>query len=174
MNGARCAYCGRLACAALCLAMSSAAMVSSLSAQTMRVKIAPVGSTTAVSIGALFVTTPMQPMLAAAPPGSPCGGARCYRGVITVRANQRWQLQVRLDESLGLPASVAWRPPLAGNTEHILDAEWFTVLSGPIPTSGTDVALQFAVKATGGQAQGGEPFAQLVSLAVQYRVIALP
>lgn len=174
MTPRRCQHCGRLACAAFCLALGSAVLPRPVLSQLMPKAERPIGSTTAVSIGELFVTAPMQPMLASVAADLACGDALCYRGVITVRANNRWQLQVRVDPSLALLGTVAWRPPVAGGREVPLDATWSTVLTSPVPTAGSDVALQFAVKRIGTLVEGSEPLAQLVSLAVQYRVIGLP
>ncbi len=168
-----CRVCGRLACAATCLALGTTLFARSLDAQSLTQQPAPVQTVTAVSIGGMFVTAPMQPMLDAAPAGTSCGAGDCYRGTITVRANQRWQLQVRLDPAIRLPAKVWWRPPVTSSTNQPLDASWLTILTGPVATAGTDVALQFAVNPTSEVRQSDEPFHQLLSIAVQYRVVAL-
>ncbi len=168
-----CRRCGRLACAATCLTLGATMFARSMDAQRMAPPL-PVQTVTSVSIGAVFVTAPMQPMLDPAPAGTVCGSGDCYRGTITVRANQRWQLQVRLDPTIRLPAAVAWRQPVLSSASQPLDATWLTILTGPVATAGTDVALQFAVSPTAEPRPSEEPFHQLLSIAVQYRVVALP
>lgn len=171
-----CRWCGRLACtaasAALCIAVGATTFVTPLAAQSGGGRSIPVATRATVDIGSVFVMAPNQPMLAALPSGNGCGGGDCYGGQITVRANQRWQLQVRLDPTIQLPASVAWRPPVTSVANQPLDATWLTILTGPVPTAGTDVTLQFAVSQNGGAAPSGEPFVQLLSMAVQYRVVS--
>jgi hypothetical protein len=168
-----CRLCGRLACAAACFSLSTSMLGRSLHAQPAVAQAPPISTVTAVTIGGVFVTAPMQPMLNAVPTGNACG-PDCYRGTITVRANQRWQLQVRLDPAIPLPATVFWAPGVAGSTGERLEVAWLTILTGPVPTAGTEVALQFAVSPTAGPPPSEEPFHQLLSMAVQYRVIPLP
>jgi hypothetical protein len=169
-----CRICGRLACAAACLSLSATVLSRSLPAQSAAPH-PPVNTVTAVSIGAVFLTTPMQPLLGAAPPGTPCDG-ECYSGTITLRANQRWQLQVRVDPAADLPVSVAWRPPLTTGARLPLDVTWTTIFSSPAPTAGTDVALQFEITPGPAGANGGDhdrsSVLRRVSAALQYRVVS--
>lgn len=131
----------------------------------------PISSIATVDIAALSDLSPAQPLLA---PTSPldewCVGARCLRGVITVRANHRWQLQARLDPGRAFAGSVLWHPPLSGAVEVPLSTSaWTTILPGGMPTGGMEVVLRFSVPIADGTV---DPVS--VSAMLQYRVVPLP
>jgi len=132
---------------------------------------APISSIASVAIGSLSDLSPAQPLLNVTTSLDEwCTGPRCFRGVLTVRANHRWQLQARLDPGRALAGPVIWHPPLAGSVEVPLSpSTWTTIQAGGMPTGGLEVVLRFSVTASEKAVD-----ATTISAALQYRVVPLP
>jgi hypothetical protein len=134
-----------------------------------------VSNLAAVEIGVVSDLSPLQPMLTwTGAQDERCPAVSCFRGSITVRANHRWQLQVKLDAARPMDGQVEWRPPSAQGNAVVLSAlAWSTILSGPVPTSGSELVLLFALTGAGGALDAATQ-ASALGLALQFRVIPMP
>lgn len=169
----RCVRCGSTACTTMCMLVGGTLYSTPVWSQAVGSgsRATPINSVATVDIAALSDLSPVQPLLTAAVSVDAwCAGARCYRGVITVRANHRWQLQARLDPDRGPVGTVLWHPPLAGSSElPVTTSTWTTILPGGMPTGGIEVVLRFSVPGTENTMD-----AMVLSNALQYRVVPLP
>lgn len=173
----RCRRCGRAACTTVCMLMGGSLYSTPVWSQTIdgAPRPTPVSNVAAVEVGIVFDLSPLQPMLAwTGPQDERCLPATCFRGAVTVRANHRWQLQVKLDAARPIDGQVEWRPPSSQASAVVLSPlTWSTVQSGPVPTNGTELALLFAITGYGVGLDAAAQSAAL-GLALQYRVVAAP
>lgn len=171
---ASCTRCGQSMCAALCLLMGSVSVGTPAHGQPVLTEPGrlppPIGSTTGVVVGAMFLLSPLQPMLTNSMTAADrCLPADCFQGLVTVRANQRWQLQARLDPGVPIATPVEWIPESATSPAVPLTTGWETIGAGATPTAGQSVTLRFRVTDP-----AATPSAAALSAAIQYRLIALP
>ena len=152
-----------------------------LSAQPITINIPPgttprkVPTTAAVTIGGAFSFSPAQPSLTQTVlQANICNPGACFKSSLTVRANQRWQAQVRVKPAAPTTFYVNWITPLpVTQTQVRLSTTWYTIASNSTTTTGAPLALQFnANKVTGNT--GVVPTAAALSGYIEFRVIALP
>ena len=101
-----------------------------------------------------------------------CRPGACYRGYITVRANQRWQAQVRLRPSARAGFVAVWITP-APQQAVPLSTAFVTIATGSGASPNAPVALQFAARKANGRG-GSVPSGTQLSNALEFRVVALP
>lgn len=157
----------------MCLLLGGSAVPAKLRAQAplplTTSKPTPIESMASVVIGAMFMVDPAQPILVESPQSiERCSPLTCFRGGLSVRSNQRWQLQVSVAPTGGVDAPLTWLPVNA--PEFALSATWQTVASGASATSGTDIVVRIGV----GGPTAQRPTATLLSAALRYRLIPLP
>lgn len=157
----------------MCLLLGGSALPTKLRAQAplppTTSKPTPIESMATVVIGAMFMVDPAQPILVESPSSvDRCAPLTCFRGGLSVRSNQRWQLQISVAPTGGVDAPLTWLPFDA--PELALSATWQTVASGASATSGTDIMLRVGVGGPSSQ----RPSASLLSTALRYRIIPLP
>lgn len=169
----RCLRCGSTACTTMCMLLGGSLYSTPVWSQTVDPgsRPTPISSIATVDIATLSDLLPPQPLLSAAAPFETwCMGGRCFRGVIVVRANHRWQLQARLDPGRAPMGAVMWHPALSGAADVPLSTgTWTTILPGGMPTGGMEVVLRFSVPGTDETMD-----AVALSTLLQYRVVPLP
>ena len=101
-----------------------------------------------------------------------CRPGACYRGAMTIRANQRWQAQVRLRPSAPASFVAVWITPAPAQAVP-LSAAFVTIATGSGASPSASVALHFGARKA--KARGGSlPSGAQLSNALEFRVIALP
>jgi hypothetical protein len=138
-----------------------------------------------VTIGGAFAHAPASPPLVlTGTAGSACNPGACFRGTITVRANSRWQLQLKTTApdpagykvahvSASGPAGIAYYTPGSPDELSSQDTRWKTVASGTGATAGAGITLNLLTIKAGGRS-GTVPTAAQLQAVMMYRVVALP
>ncbi len=130
--------------------------------------------TATVLVGGAFSATPAAPALEeiAPQPANLCNPGNCFIGSISVRANQQWQIQVRV--KAGAPSNfyVSWITPAPQSRVRLTNV-WTTIGSGTGPSTGTALPLLFNANKTTGRL-GFVPTASQLAGYLEYQVIALP
>jgi hypothetical protein len=104
---------------------------------------------------------------------NPCNPGACFDAPVTVKANNKWQLQVTLNQT---PANftVIWVESRSPIVTHPLTAGVYqTVASGTTATPGQAIALMYNANKTSGKG-GFVPTADQLAAVLSYRVIATP
>ena len=126
-----------------------------------------------VLVPATFGFTPTSPTLTqTSQQADLCNPGACYSGLLSVRANQRWQLQVRVMPSAPAAFLVNWITSAPARQVRLTSA-FTTIASGGTASTDAPVSLQFnANKVTG--PGGSVPTAPQLASSLEYRVIAVP
>ena len=126
-----------------------------------------------VIVPATFGFTPTSPTLTqTSQQADLCNPGACYSGLLSVRANQHWQLQVR-----ALPAApsgflVNWITP-APSRQVRLTSAFTTIASGGMASTDAPVSLLFNANRVTGPG-GRVPTSPQLASSLEYRVIAVP
>lgn len=132
-----------------------------------------VATTATVTIGGVFTFTPATPVLTQTTgQANICNPGACFASSLSVAANQRWQLQVRVRPTAPNNFYVNWITP-APQTQIRLNSTWTTIRSATTTSTGTAVALMFNANKASGNGGNTPSAAQLTSY-LEYQVIALP
>lgn len=134
-----------------------------------------VPTTASVTVPGAFAITPIAPSLAQTTgQANLCNPGFCAAGNLTVQANSRWQVQVRVKPAAPTTFYVNWITPAPTQTQVRLDKiNWYTIRTGTTVSSNTAVALQFnANKVTGNT--GVVPTAAQLASYLEFRIVALP
>jgi hypothetical protein len=126
-----------------------------------------------VIVPATFGFTPATPALVqTGQQAGLCNPGACFSGVLSVRANQRWQLQARVLPTAPATFLVNWITPAPARQVRLTTA-FTTIANGGTASTGAPTPLLFnAARVTG---PGGiVPSAALLSASLEYRVIAVP
>lgn len=133
----------------------------------------PTPTSATVLVPGTFGVTPAVPALVeSGQQGRSCNPGTCYVGTLSVRGNQRWQLQVRLHPSAPATFSVRWVAESAAQDVPLTSA-FETIATGTRASSAEPVALRFNARRSPGAA-GGIPGAVELAAFLEYRVIPLP
>lgn len=162
------------------LALAMLATPGAARAQGAKINIPPgtlpakLPNTASVTIGGTFaVSFTNPPLVVTGQQANPCSPGECLTGTATVRANNRWMLQVRLAS----PGPTAFYVNLLAPTApyaatRLTTTAWTTVAQGTTATTGQSVTTYYnANKST---TVSKLPTAAEVAAALQYQVIALP
>ncbi|MCC7054530.1 MAG: hypothetical protein IT355_14770 [Gemmatimonadaceae bacterium] len=165
-----------LAVRVVCVAIVSALGLPRLGAQAAgsAVPVPAVPHEASVVVAGMFVISPEAPVLVQTPQqGLLCTPGACYTGGVIVRANQRWQVQVRLRPTAPGTFTAAWlspsqRQPLA------LGPQFTTIATGLLPSPSTPLSLTFHAANRASRTGGVVPSAAQLSASLEFRVVALP
>jgi len=103
-----------------------------------------------------------------------CTPGACFSQFVTVKANAKWQLQVRLKAPpVGFTLDLSFpRLPSLGRT-RLSSTTWVAVyITGPATASLRDEATFYGAKTTA--PNGVVPTGTMVSQILEYRVVAIP
>jgi hypothetical protein len=160
----------RTVCVFVALGMTGAAAGAQATA-TIPVSPAVIHTINSVTVGGTFAVTPGL-LTQNGQQANPCNPGACFDAITTVKANQKWQLQVTLSQT---PANfyVNWIP-LPQNVPIRLSAgTWQTIATGTGSTPSQNLSSEFnANKLTG--PGGSVPTAAQLAAVLSYRVIAAP
>ena len=133
----------------------------------------PAPTSATVMVAGTFGVTPAVPALVeSGQQGRSCNPGACYGGTVSVRANQPWQLQVRLQPSAPATFLVRWVAAVAAQDVPLTSA-FETIATGTRASSAEPVALRFNARRSPGAA-GVVPGATELATLLEYRVIPLP
>ena len=134
-----------------------------------------VPTTASVTVSGAFAITPVAPALVqTTQQAGLCNPGFCATGSLTVQANSRWQLQVRLKPAAPTSFYVNWITPTPNQLHVRLGATtWYTIQSAATVSANTAVALRFNANKVTGNNSVVPTAAQLASY-LEYRIIALP
>jgi hypothetical protein len=127
-------------------------------------------STVTASIPGVFAAIPAAIAVAQ---DDACAPGACFDATVTVRANDKWLLQVSL-ATAATDFTVTWvesRSPIVAH--QLTGGAYQTVASGSAATLGQNVALSFNANTTTGKGGLTPTVAQLAAV-LSYRVIAAP
>ena len=104
--------------------------------------------------------------------GNPCNPGACFDAITTVRANQRWQLQVTLNQT---PATfyVNWIQKPQNTTVLLAAGTYVKIATGTGSTPSMAISSEYNANKTTGKG-GAIPTAAQLAAVLSYRVIAAP
>ena len=134
-------------------------------------KPAIIHTTNSVMVGGTFAVTPgsvTQNSLQA----NPCNPGACFDAITTVKANQKWQLQVTLNQT---PANfyVNWIQTPQNVQVRLAAGTYVTIATGTGSTPSLNVSNMYNANKTTGPG-GIVPTAAQLAAVLSYRVIAAP
>lgn len=134
-------------------------------------KPAVIHTTNSVVVGATFTVIPGS-VTQNSQQANPCNPGACFDAVTTVKANQKWQLQVTLSQT---PESfyVSWIQKPQNIQVRLTAGVWQTIGTGTGSTPSLEVSNTYNANKTTGKG-GFVPAAAQLAAVLSYRVIAAP
>lgn len=133
-----------------------------------------VPTTASVTISGAFAIVPVAPPLTqTTQQGNLCNPGACFTGTMSVQANSRWQVQVRVKPTAPTTFIVNWITPAPSENQVRFSTAWYTIKSGTTPSTSTAMPVKYNANKTTGKGGVVPTAAQLTSY-LEYRIIALP
>ena len=158
-------------CASGIITLLCAATAHAQATVTVPVSPAVIHTTNSVTVGGTFAVTPGS-VTQNSQQANPCNPGACFDALTTVQANQKWQLQVTLNQT---PANfyVNWIQMPQNVPVRLSAGTYVTIATGSGSTPALQISNEYNANKTIGPG-GFIPTAAQLAAVLSYRVIAAP